>query len=288
MTEQQQQIKIGLALGGGGTRGIAHIGVLKVLEREGIAIDCLAGTSAGGFIATLHASGLSASEIEAEMVQLGRVRRFVRMFDWTPGPYGPIQGKHIYDYLLKTFGAGCTFADLHKPVAVTAVDLVTGKLVVLNEGVIADAIRATISLPGIFAPAKLNGQLLIDGGVLNNMPTDVVRMMGADIIVAVDVGIWHTYKNNGNHLSDSLFGHRSIVPIAVRQFWRALAIMMAQQVARNLQDNPPDVIVRPAIPAEIVLFAGMQRVPELVAVGEQAMEQALPRLCGAIGEATVT
>lgn len=278
------QPKLGLALGGGSTRSIAHIGVLKVLERENIPVDYLAGTSAGGVIAALHAHGLSAAEIEAEMVRLGHVRRFVSMFDIAPGPYGPIQGKQVHDYFQELFGTECTFADLQKPVAVTAVDLVTGELVVLNEGLVADAMRATASLPGLFTPTKLNGQLLVDGGVLNNVPTDVVRAMGADIVIAVDVGLWHTYKNHTYPWSDTPFGGRSVVPIALRQFWRALTIMMAQQVAHNLQDHPPDVLIQPEISADFVLFSGMHRVPELVAAGEAAMEEALPVLFAAIDE----
>ena len=162
--------KVGLVLGGGGARGLAHIGVLKVLEQEKVPIDLLAGTSMGGLIGALYAAGISPADMEKEAMQRGRKRSLARLLDLQPSPAGLVKGGRISEELAMHLGPGLNFRDLPMPLALVAVDLRSGQEVVLQEGRVIEAVRATISLPGFFVPVDLDGHLLVDGGVLNNVP----------------------------------------------------------------------------------------------------------------------
>ncbi|RLF31312.1 MAG: hypothetical protein DRN07_07465, partial [Thermoplasmata archaeon] len=156
---------MGLALSGGGARGLAHIGVLKVLEREDIPVDFLAGTSMGGIIAAAYAAGLSIEYIEKEALRMGRLRNLITLMDRSLPRLGLFEGQKVQEYLAGHLG-DITFDELKIPLALVAVDLETGEEVVLRKGRVVDAVRATISLPGVFAPYRLDGRLLVDGGVL--------------------------------------------------------------------------------------------------------------------------
>ena len=179
---------VGLALSGGGARGLAHIGVLKVLDREGIPVDLLAGTSAGGVVAALRALGMSPGEMEERGFWLGRWRNLVQLVDRADSRMGLFSAQKVADLLHRHFGDK-TFADLDIPLALVAVDLETGEEVVLQEGLVLDGLRATTAYPGVFEPVRIGERLLVDGGVLNNLPCDVARSMGADVVIAVDIGV---------------------------------------------------------------------------------------------------
>ena len=147
--------KLGLALGGGGARGLAHIGVLKVLDREKIAIDVIAGTSMGGIVGALYAAGFSGERIEAEVLRISRSRlELVKLIDLRLGAAGLLGGGRITEMLTALLGADLTFADLRMPFAVTGVDIVSGREVDLSEGNVVEAVRATMSVPGVFPPWK--------------------------------------------------------------------------------------------------------------------------------------
>jgi len=178
--------KVGLALSGGGARGLAHIGVLKVLEQEGVPIDYLAGASMGGLIAAGYAAGLIPDFLEQEALRMGNIRRLLALADRSLPRRGLFEGQKVRQYLAGHLGDR-TFDDLRLPLALVAVDLNGGREVILRDGPVVDAVRATISLPGVFTPVERDGQLLVDGGLLNNLPADVVRQMGADVVIAVDV-----------------------------------------------------------------------------------------------------
>ncbi len=179
---------VGIALGGGGARGFAHIGVLKVLEREGIFPRLVAGTSMGGVIGAMYAAGLSATQMEAEAVKAtSRRADMIRAIDVSVSQTGLVRGARIYDYIAGVIGLETKFSDLRRPLSMVAVDLNTGREVVLHSGRVADAVRATISVPGVFRPVEIGRLRLVDGGMLNNVPVDVVRKMGADVVIAVDV-----------------------------------------------------------------------------------------------------
>lgn len=174
--------KIGLALGSGGARGFAHLGVIKVLRDEGIPIDMIAGSSMGAMVGCFYGAGLDVDRL----YKLSRAFKRKYYLDFTVPKMGFIAGKRVKE-LIRIFTHGKNIQDLDIPMAIVATDLVSGDKVVFKEGPIADAVRASIAIPGIFTPEKLDGRLLIDGGVIDRIPVSVVKEMGADIIIAVDV-----------------------------------------------------------------------------------------------------
>src|SRR5512135_1749527 len=165
--------KIGLALGGGGARGLAHIGILKVLRREQIPIDVITGTSMGGIVGAMHAVGLSPDQMEAEATKRGEIGQIFKLIDPRLVGSGLLGGNRIKKMLAEMLGAERTFADLRLPFAVVSVDYNSGREVVLKDGNLAAAVRATMSVPGVFEPVKIDGYQLLDGGVLDNVPVGV-------------------------------------------------------------------------------------------------------------------
>ncbi|WP_121609363.1 patatin-like phospholipase family protein [Mesobacillus foraminis] len=174
--------KIGLALGSGGARGFAHLGVIKVLRDEGIPIDMIAGSSMGAMVGCFYGAGLDVDRL----YKLSRAFKRKYYLDFTVPKMGFIAGKRVKE-LIRIFTHGKEIQELDIPVAVVATDLVSGEKVVFKDGPIADAVRASIAIPGIFTPEKLDGRLLIDGGVIDRIPVSVMKEMGADIVIAVDV-----------------------------------------------------------------------------------------------------
>ncbi len=228
--------QIGLVLSGGGARGAAHVGVLKVLERERIPIDYIAGTSMGSIVGGLYASGLTASEIEAT----------INMIDWDDAlndapsradkqiirkqtedifsmgarlgfregqlllPQGLIQGQKILPILqaLTHHVAHVhNFDDLPIPFRAVATDITNGEMVVLKDGDLARTMRASMAVPSVFAPIEMGEHLLVDGGITNNLPIDIAKEMGAEIIIAVDISTPYRKKDeiqNILHITDQL------------------------------------------------------------------------------------
>ncbi len=173
---------ISLALGGGGSRGYAHIGVLRCLEREGFRVKAVSGTSAGGLIAIAYASGYTPDKMEEVFTKVDQTKLFVRSPDEGPGLLG-FSGAIRF---LEDFLGNRTFSDLKIPCAVVAVDLMARREVVLNHGRVVDAILATGAVPGIFPPRKLGETQLVDGAVLNPVPVSVARLLAPSLpVVAV-------------------------------------------------------------------------------------------------------
>ncbi len=174
--------RIGLALSGGVARGPAHVGVLAVLEEAGIPIDCVAGTSAGSIVGAAYCAGLPMAEMLALATGAGwrnvatpvwprrGLVSFARMESWLEGVIGVLD-----------------IRDLSIPFAAVTADLTTGERVILRQGRLATAIRASCSVPGFVTPVEIDGRLLCDGGVADNLPVDAVREMGADFVIAVDL-----------------------------------------------------------------------------------------------------
>jgi len=177
--------KIGLALGSGSARGLAHIGVIKVLEENNIPISMIAGTSMGSLIGALYASGLTGSEME-EIACNTNLKTTSRLFMPTPSVQGLIDGNRISDFLVSLMG-NRSFSSLKMPFAAVAADIERAEEVVITDGPLVKAIRASISIPGIFTPAMMKGKSLVDGGLMNPVPVDVAKHLGADYIIAVDV-----------------------------------------------------------------------------------------------------
>ena len=177
--------KIGLALGGGAARGLAHIGVLEVLEKEGIPIDMIAGTSAGAAIGALYAQGKDTSQIKNLVADLGW-KRLAPLIDLALPKTGFIEGRKIKE-LLRLIIGDKKFGDLKVPLACVATDIMTGEEVVIDRGSVLEGVRASISIPVIFTVVKWKGRYLVDGSLVNPVPVSVLKQMGADFIIAVNV-----------------------------------------------------------------------------------------------------
>jgi len=182
---EPRNLRIGYALGGGGARGLSHIGVLKVLEAEGIRPDVIAGTSIGALVGALYASGLTHDDLERLALSLNR-RQLTMFLDLTFPFSGLIQGKRVTSAVESLVGK-MVFADLKVPLACVATDLNTGKAVVIRKGYVAEAVRASIAIPGIMTPALFGNRWLVDGGIVSEVPAGVCRRMGADYVIGVNV-----------------------------------------------------------------------------------------------------
>ncbi len=181
MTSPAQRA-IGLALGGGVVRGIAHVGVLQVIEELGIEIDCIAGTSSGAIVGAMYAAGIPLKEI----VDIAGHAKWRDLAEISMRRDGLIGTRRLAAYLDSVVG-GKSFGELRIPFKAVATDIATGEEVILSKGPVRDAVRASCAIPGIFVPVRLGGRMLVDGGLCNNVPASVVRGMGASYVVAVDL-----------------------------------------------------------------------------------------------------
>ena len=246
---------IGVALGGGFARGIAHIGVLKVLEEEGIPVHLITGTSVGALIGACYCSGLSLSEME----EVARNARFTSFARWTLSRYGFASNDRMISFLTRTLKCK-TFEDLRIPLGVTATDFNTGEGVVFHSGSIIDPVRASCAYPGMFLPVQIRGRHLVDGMLSYPVPTRPVRDMGAERVLAVHLkGTWA----NGaapRHLFDVIGQSFAIAQDAMASLWRGAA----------------DLIVEPDVAG--FAYDDFKRAADLIKVGEVAMRNALPEV----------
>jgi NTE family protein len=270
--------EISLALGGGGARGLAHIGVLHVLERAGYRIKAVAGTSIGAVIGALYAAGFSPDEIETWMKQSYRHG----LFHSRPIGAGLIGLDRITEALAEPL-ADRRFDQLPIPLAVTATDLTSGREVVLKEGEVLEAVLAAIALPGVFPPQIVGQARLVDGGVLDPVPVEPARMLFEGPVVAVvlspDRSRWQTAPTAPSPLTAlpmfDLFS-RLRPGQALQVFLRASEITLRVYTEILLEQAKPDVIIRPS-----VWHIGLLDQPdpaEVVALGTAAAERALDEL----------
>jgi len=246
---------IGVALGGGFARGIAHIGVLKVLEQEGIPVRIVTGTSVGALIGASYCSGLSIAELQ----EIAHNTRFTSFARWTLSRYGFASSDRMVSFLTRTLKVK-TFEELRIPLGVAATDYNTGEGVVFHSGHIIDPVRASCAYPGMFLPVNIRGRYLVDGMLSHPVPTRPLRKMGAERVLAVHLkGMW---ANGGapRHLFDVIGQSFAIAQDAMSSLWRQAA----------------DVVVEP----EVGEFAydDFKRADDLIRIGEAAMRQALPEV----------
>jgi len=175
--------RIGLAFGAGGARGFAHIGVLEVLEKEGIHVNILAGSSMGSLVASLYACDFTPEMMEKLATHLKRKH----WIDLTMPGMGFVVGEKVRE-LVKLLTKGKKIEEVKYPLAIVATDLNRGERVVFREGLICEAVRASVSIPGVFVPYQIGDRLLVDGGVIDRVPIEIVKEMGADLVIGVDVG----------------------------------------------------------------------------------------------------
>jgi NTE family protein len=264
--------RLGLALSGGGARGLAHIGVLKVLEREEVPIHCLCGSSMGGIIAAAYGSGRSARELEAEAVKMGGIRELAKLVDLRPPRRGLLAGESVRDYLGQLIPEGVSFDQLKIPTAVKAVDLQRGLEVDIKEGPVLDAVLATSAFPGLFPSYERDGMKLVDGGVLNNLPVDLLAPLGAQVSLAVNVA--PRFNGGTGDPPPSL----ARLPAFAFDVYLTVLLMTTTMTRRSLERRPPDLLLEPEIPVSIGLFSGFTHPEEVIALGEQAAEAALPKI----------
>jgi NTE family protein len=246
---------IGLALGGGFARGIAHIGVLKVLEEENIPIRFVAGTSVGALIGAAYCSGLSVAECE-QFAERVRFKHFAR---WTLSRRGFASNQRMIGFLDNLLKVK-TFEDLKIPLAVTATDFSTGEGVVFHSGPLVDPVRASCAYPGMFLPVKLNGRLLVDGMLAYPVPTQPLRDMGASRVLAVSLkGKW-----------TNLEGPRHVFEVIGQCF------AIAQEMNSSQWKQAADLVVEPDV--HLFKYDDFEHSADLVKAGETAMRAALPEV----------
>ncbi len=274
---------ISLALGGGGTKGYSHIGVIKVLEHEGFNIKAIAGTSAGGMIGALYLAGFSPEAILKQMAELDQKK----LYGHAPGEQPSLLGlSGITEMLTKVLG-DLTFAELPIPFAVTAVDLNSGEPVVIKEGLVIEAILATIAIPGIL-PSRIRGdQLLVDGGVSNPVPVNVVKELCPNVpVVAVVLSQKpgtpsapaHLQLENESPVIERLT--RLKVAQALNIFLRSLDVSSRLLAEMRLEIDNPEVILRPDV-ASIGILDRVD-VQEIVSLGEEATLEQLENIHHAV------
>lgn len=272
-------MNISLALGGGGAKGNSHIGVLRCLEREGFRIRAVAGTSFGGIVAVMYAAGFSPDEIEENFNQVDQRRLYLR--DSIDGP-SLLGVAGVRKWLDETLGT-CTFNELKIPCAVTAVDLKSGQEVILSEGLVKDAILATIALPGLLPAKYLNDWELVDGGVLNPVPVSVARSLAPNLpVFAVVLTEPLGFPARTWSVPIPAIIPRPIVDRITRLsfaqaydlFMRSVEIGNRAVTEYRLGVDKPEVVIRPAV-ADIQLLDCVN-VSDVARLGEEAVEAVLP------------
>ncbi|MCR4401913.1 MAG: patatin-like phospholipase family protein [Firmicutes bacterium] len=259
--------KVGLALGAGSARGLAHIGVLQVLEASGVPVDMIVGSSAGALVGGIYA----ACRDLAMMERLAMHIKWDHLVDFCFPRMGLIAGERILEFL-RVLTGGRSFDDLSMPFAATAVDIETGEELLLREGEVALAIRASIAVPGIVAPVRVGGRLLVDGAVLDRVPARHAREMGADLVIAVSAG------GNAGGAPDR---HRKEPVHSVFEvITTAIELMELTILRQRIIDA--DVVIAPDLtdigPTRLDLAA------EIIDRGRAAARAALPRIARVLEE----
>src|SRR6266851_5110113 len=248
---------IGVALSGGFARGIAHLGVLRMLEKEKIPVDFLTGTSSGALLAISYASGHTIPEIERQ----ARATRFKDFGNWKLSWLGLASNQKLEHYPRKFLGVS-TFEDLKIPLAIAATDLATGEAVYFSHGQLGPALRASCAYPGMFVPVEIEGRMLVDGFLAAPVPVDAARSLGADVVIAV-------FLEAANNRTPS-----SIVDVI------GLSFSILQRHADLEWRSRADIIIEPVV--KDFLWDDFDKTAELMAAGDAAARAALPQIRAAM------
>lgn len=291
--------KIGLVLGGGGAKGAAEVGVLKVLEEADIHVDCIVGTSIGSIVGGLYAAGYSAAELETmfrtqEWLTLLTDRKAsladepyttidgvtyifgFPIFDRQSRGLGMMKGRHIEHLLDSMVSAkGCKdFESLKIPFSCVAADIRSGEEVILFHGALAEAMRASMAIPGVFKPVEWEGRKLVDGGMLNNLPVDVCRQMGADIVIAVDLQ-QNEQKPREQTDVTALTAIADLIGLGGILNW----ITNRPDIEKyNINKKQADIYIHPYLPEYDVTSFGNKTAARMIQSGVDATRQCLPEL----------
>jgi NTE family protein len=247
--------KVGLVLGGGAARGVAHVGVVKVLVENKIPIHCIAGTSSGAIFGALFSGGLNPYDMAKELHQA----EWRKLVTFKLSLIGPVSGEGIEKLIINNIG-NKNIEDLRIPLSIIATDLKTGERIVIKSGNVAKAVHASSAIPGIFSPVQFQGRLLADGLIVDNVPVEAAREMGADFIIAVDV--IPNVKLDGWS------------PNAVNVIERAMDIncrRMSEEVKRGA-----DIVIDPV--DRNISALSLDQADELIRMGEAAANKAIPQI----------
>ncbi|MGH8707372.1 MAG: patatin-like phospholipase RssA [Burkholderiales bacterium] len=296
--QKPRRPKIALALGAGGARGWAHIGAIRALTEQGIRPDIVCGTSMGSLVGAAYAAG-ELERLEEWALSLGW-RDVFGLMDFTLRG-GLIRGKKLFEFMRSRFGLQ-DIGDLPMPYGAVATELASGREVWLREGQVLDAVRASIAIPGVFAPVLRDGELLVDGALVNPVPVSMCRVLGADIVIAVDLG-WAkvgyyrelaSAQERERDPAKAAWWSRFMparaeetvpespdMPSALGVFFAAFDVMQVRVGRSRLAGEPADVLITPILPD----FAMMDfhRAREAIEEGRAAAQRARPVLEHLIG-----
>lgn len=264
--------QVGLALSSGGARGLAHIGVLEVLVQERIPIDLIAASSMGAIVGALYAAGLALDEIVHVANLMQRQTNFLTGFSmWDiglPPRTGLVRGRKTLEYFRKLLQNKC-FEDLETPLAIVACDVLTGEEVVFDTGPVAEAVRASIGMIGVFEPMHIGEHFLVDGGTVNPVPTSVLAAKQADIILASNV-----IPGLPERMHRRVLRQQGRPPNVISIVLGAIEIMESEIIKSRMQQA--DVIIAP----EVGHFSTLDydRVADIIQAGREAAQRALPRI----------
>ena len=244
-----------LVLGGGSARGLAHIGVLKVLHSAKIPVDLIVGNSIGALVGATYALGIPLAKIEQQALQT----KWWHLTDFVISKIGFLEGKNLEKIIADAIEEK-GFEDLKIPLAIVTTDVEKGESVVLTSGNLTEAIRASCSLPGIFIPGRIDGRLLIDGGLIDSVPTRVAQQMGASFIIASDVGFC-VKKEKITNIFQMIFQ----------------SIQLVGNELNKLQTKSADVTIMPQLSSDIDQ-AAFDKAGYIIAQGEEAAMTTLPLL----------
>jgi NTE family protein len=250
--------RVGLALGGGFARGIAHIGVLRVLKENDIPVDYIAGTSVGALIAAAYASGSTLEDMERQ----GTATRFRDFGRWTISRMGMASNERLEEFLHR-FTVLRYFEEMKIPLGIVATDIISGESIHFTNGEIGRALRASCAYPGLFLPVEIHDHVLVDGFLTEAVPAVCVREMGADFVIAV-------------HLEPGLLANkpRNTIEVISRSF------SIIQSSSHQPWRDATDILIEPDV--HRILWDEFVRTPELIAAGAEATTAALPRITDAL------
>jgi NTE family protein len=248
-------MKLGIALSGGSALGCVHIGVLQALRDNDIAIDCISGTSAGAAVAACYAFNVPMENV----AKLGRGLSWYKMSKLAYSPLGLANGKTIGDFMDQLVGKDARIEDAKIPLAIVATDLETGDKVVFRTGSVAKAVMASSCMPGLFAPVAHDGALLVDGGLVENLPIAELASLGADVTIGVNLARWRNFPHP-----------KSVIGVMVN----AMDIMVHQQSI--MHGEKADVVIEPHL--ETYTSSDWEKTDSLVNEGYREATKAIPTI----------
>lgn len=280
MDKSKKKYRVGLALGSGSSRGWSHIGVIKALQEHNITIDYIAGCSVGAFVGAIYC--VDAMEALEEYVKKMEGKSVFSLFDISFSRGGLLNGNKVEE-IFSSLSSRRTFEEITTPLKIVATDLNNGEKVILDRGVLTDAIRASMSIPGMFSPVKRGQHLLVDGGLVDPVPIDVARAMGAEIVIAVDLNtnlvkktdiiiqtpdiktptkstnedessffdsIIKAYENKEKDVREKFndwFSKSDNSPSFIDVVDSSIGIMQERITRINLAVDPPEILIRPQL-----------------------------------------